>query len=180
MLSRLTSSFECGLTHFVSVPVYAGSITCTNCHVMVLLDERLYYYLFLFIVQHLLSGCFKDAEARPTFDIIVSQLDCILEVARSAHRVPVRFMAIIIVSSFFCFLIATDIISAWPAKRLPYSFHCLITGDVMQDPVVCDDGHTYEKYPFIRDIVGVSALVRCVRMCCGGVLQIPWHCFGFF
>lgn len=36
---------------------------------------------FSFIVQHLLSGCFQEADARPTFGVIVSQLErihCIL------------------------------------------------------------------------------------------------------
>jgi len=38
-----------------------------------------------------------------------------------------------------------NIIATLPRKQLPNSFYCPITGDLMTDPVICDDGHTYER-----------------------------------
>jgi len=38
-----------------------------------------------------------------------------------------------------------NIMGSIPIQTLPHSFHCPITGEVLVDPVICDDGHTYER-----------------------------------
>jgi len=37
------------------------------------------------------------------------------------------------------------IIGSLAVQQLPHSFYCPITSEVMVDPVICDDGHTYER-----------------------------------
>jgi hypothetical protein len=68
-------------------------------------------------LQRLMRACFADAAARPTFDAVCKTLEAELRALRSA---------------------AAD-------AEIPDEFFCPISFEVMTDPVVAADGHTYGR-----------------------------------
>jgi serine/threonine protein kinase len=70
----------------------------------------------------LVQSCFQDAETRPSFADLHVDLQSISQSEIEKPR------------------IASPVTPA-----MPPGFHCPITDEVMQDPVICSDGHTYER-----------------------------------
>jgi len=41
---------------------------------------------------------------------------------------------------------AAEVLGAWNEQKEKFSTHCPITGEIMVDPVLCADGHSYERF----------------------------------
>ena len=67
-------------------------------------------------VVQLMRDCFGDAETRPNFPTVLIMLERLLQAAQQQER-----------------------------EHIPEDFLCPITFEIMEDPVICCDGHSYER-----------------------------------
>ena len=65
-----------------------------------------------------------------------------------------------------------------PSSSIPHHFFCPITQDVMEDPVVCADGHSYERAS-VEILSHYTAEVRPAETAAPAPLPLPrWHAIG--
>ena len=69
-------------------------------------------------IQDMMSRCFQDAASRPTFTALCEELERLFRSAQSESQ---------------------------QGRRIPESFVCPLSHEVMVDPVMCFDGYSYER-----------------------------------
>jgi serine/threonine protein kinase len=73
-------------------------------------------------ILDVVNACFQDADKRPSFADLHGSIALIVNCQLAQRQVQLGLPSVI-----------------------PPSFYCSITTEVMTDPVICSDGHTYER-----------------------------------